>query len=85
MLRIEVKTRLTPEDVMQRATKYFHAFKLKTLDQSPGCASFEGGGGGVNITVKAADGITTVELVSREWDSQVKNFTGTLPERVPYN
>jgi hypothetical protein len=84
MLRIETKTKLPPEDVMKRASKYFRGYKLKVLDESPGCGTYEGGGGGVHVDTKTADGVTTVEFVSREWDQQVKDFIELLPERVPY-
>jgi hypothetical protein len=85
MLRIETKTKLTPEDVINRAVKFFQGHQLKVLDQSPCSASFEGGGGGVNVTANNTNGVTVVEFVSTEWDIQVKDFIESLPKKVSYH
>ena len=46
---------------------------LETMDRSRCCAHFEGGGGQVSVTVREGEK-TEVELVTREWDYDVKRF-----------
>jgi hypothetical protein len=82
MLRLETKTRLTQEEAMKRILKYFRGYKMKIVSQAAGCVTFEGGGGGVNVETTTKDGVTTIDLVSREWDQQVKDFVDMLPQRV---
>ncbi|MDP3880151.1 MAG: hypothetical protein Q8Q07_07610 [Dehalococcoidales bacterium] len=76
MLKIAAKTKLNPEDAIKRAVDFFgpKGYGLKVKQQNPDCASFEGGGGGVEISTCVEKGVTSVELESREWDNQVKEF-----------
>jgi len=46
-------------------------------DQGSCCATFEGGGGHVAISVNTRDK-TEVELETREWDYDVKRFMRDL-------
>jgi len=80
MLNIATKTRLKPEEVVKRAVEFFgpKGYKLEVKDQSADCASFEGGGGGVEITTCIEGKQTSVDLTSREWDYQVNEFIGKL-------
>jgi hypothetical protein len=80
MLRLSVKSKLSPEEAVKRAVKYFgpEGLNLEVTDESALCAKFEGGGGGVEVTACTEDGKTSVELVSREWDYQVKHFIDTI-------
>lgn len=80
MLSIAAKTRLKPEEVIKRAVDFFgpKGYKLKIKQQSPDCAFFEGGGGGVDVSACADGKRTSVEFTSNEWDYQVKEFIGTL-------
>jgi hypothetical protein len=82
MLTMEARTRLSQEEVVKQALKFFRSHRMNVTNQSPGCVSFEGSGGGVSISTKIADGITVVEAVSREWDFQVKDFIEFLPKRI---
>ena len=76
MLRIATKTKLSPEEAVKRAVEFFgpagHGLEVK--EQSTDCAYFEGSGGGVEITSCAEEKGASVELVSREWDRQVREF-----------
>jgi hypothetical protein len=76
MLKIATKTKLSPEEAIKRAVEFFgpggHGMEVK--EQSTECAYFEGGGGGVEVTGCAEEKETSVELLSREWDYQVKEF-----------
>jgi hypothetical protein len=76
MERIATKTRLTPEEVIKRAVTFFGpaGLNLKVTEQSPNCAHIEGGGGSIEISACAEGGKTSVEFVSREWDSEVEEF-----------
>jgi hypothetical protein len=76
MLRIATKTKLTSGDVIDKAIQFFgpEGFKLKITNQTGTSASFDGGGGFVEISTCEGDGKTTVDFNSREWDYQVKEF-----------
>lgn len=76
MLKIATKTKLSPEEAVKRAVEFFGpgGYGLKVMEQSTNCASFEGGGGGVEVTACTEEKRTSVELFSREWDYQVKEF-----------
>jgi hypothetical protein len=76
MLKIAVRTKLTPEEAIRHAINFFgpNGYKLKVVDQAETSVSLEGGGGSIEITACAEDGKTTVEFISREWDYQVKEF-----------
>ena len=75
MARYGVYTKLDPEEVIRRAVGFFGegGLRLKVTDQGSCCATFEGGGGHVAVSVNTGDK-TEVELVTREWDYDVKRF-----------
>jgi hypothetical protein len=75
MARYGVNTKLSPEEIIQKAVGFFgkDGVGLEVTDRSRCCAYFEGGGG--HVRVKVSEGKTTeVELVTREWDYDVKRF-----------
>ena len=76
MLKIATRTKLNPEEAIKRAVEFFGpgGYGLEVKNQTPDCAYFEGGGGGVDVTACAEEKETSVELESREWDYQVKEF-----------
>jgi hypothetical protein len=80
MLRIATKTKMTPENVIDEAEKFFgpEGYKLKISSKTETTASFEGGGGSVEISACEDDGKTTVDFLSREWDYQVKEFIKSI-------
>ncbi len=79
MLKIATKTKLSSGEVVKRAVEFFSGrYGLEVKEQSPTCAYFEGSGGGVNVTTCAEGKGTSVELESREWDYQVKEFIGKI-------
>jgi hypothetical protein len=75
MLRMSATTKLTPEEGIKEAVKFFgpEGYQLTVRAQEGGYAAFDGGGGYVEIEFVAGDK-TAVELVSREWDYQTKEF-----------
>ncbi|MFC2006211.1 hypothetical protein ACFLVG_04580 [Chloroflexota bacterium] len=76
MLKIETKTKLSPEEAINQAVRFFgpDGRGLKVKEQAPRYAYFEGGGGGVHVIACVEEKQTSVELESREWDFQVKEF-----------
>jgi len=47
-------------------------------EETPQCLTFEGGGGFVTVTISSEKGYTEVDLVTQEWDYQVKRFASDL-------
>jgi len=80
MMTISTQSKLKPEEVIKRAVKYFGpgGYGLKVEEEGDCCASFEGGGGGVRITVTEQKKGSTVDVESREWDYQAKAFLEKL-------
>ena len=79
MLRIAKKTKLSSGEVVKRAVEFFGSrYGLKIKEQTDTCAYFEGGGGGVDVTTCAEGKGISVEVVSREWDQQAKEFIGQI-------
>jgi hypothetical protein len=76
MLRITTKTKLSPEEAIKKAIKFFGTdnYKLKITAQTNTSVSFEGGGGSIDVSVCEENGKTSVDFLSREWDYQVKEF-----------
>lgn len=76
MARYSFETKQSPKEAIQKAISYFGegGLGLETTEQDVCCVSFEGGGGHVTVTASAGDRKTTVELETREWDFQVKQF-----------
>jgi hypothetical protein len=75
MLRLEVKTRLSEEQVKQRIKVFFKEGEgLRVTAEAPDCLTFEGGGGYVTATIGREAHETRVELETREWEEQVKQF-----------
>jgi hypothetical protein len=80
MLNLEVKTKLSTEEVTKRAKRFFGkgGLGLEASEENPQCLSFEGGGGYVTATMCAEGDKTRVTLVTQEWDYQVKEFAASL-------
>jgi len=76
MLRLSTTSRLSQEEVIKRAVKFFgpEGYGLEVKEETAEGAAFEGGGGDVEITDCTEGKKTTVELTSREWDYQVREF-----------
>ncbi|MDD5288020.1 MAG: hypothetical protein PHY28_02770 [Dehalococcoidales bacterium] len=76
MLKISTDTKLTPEEAIKKAIEFFgtKGYKLKPIEQTATSANFEGGGGFIEVTACADKGKTKVDIMSREWDFQVKEF-----------
>jgi hypothetical protein len=72
------KTRLGSLDVIQQAIIFFRDGNgMEIVKQEDEVVCFEGGGGHVTVTVCEGK-MTDVEIVTREWDYQVKEFMREL-------
>ena len=80
MLNIAAKTKLKPAEVIKRAVDFFgpKGYKLAVKSQSADGATFEAAGGRVEVSASVAGKQTSVDVTSREWDYQVKEFLGKL-------
>ena len=79
MTAYQIETKLSPEQVMEKATTYFGpgGLGLERHKENPCCLYFEGGGGHVSVSAGAGNK-TTVDLETREWDYHVKKFMGQI-------
>ena len=76
MLRLEVKTKLSPEKTIEEAVAFFGPAGngLEVKENYKNHAYFEGGGGSVAVSTSLKDKKTAVDIVSKEWDFQVQKF-----------
>jgi len=80
-MRYEFKTKLTPEEAIERAIQFFGAapggLGLEVQPAGDPCrVTLVGGGGHVALAASVVEGKTSVEVETREWDPQVKQFMG---------
>jgi hypothetical protein len=81
MLRIGTRTKLSPEATIERAIAFFGpdgGLGLKVNDRTADSVCFTDVNGGVDVYACAEEDGTSVDLVSREWDGQVKEFIGKI-------
>lgn len=76
MLKLNVRTKSKAEAVVKKALDFFGpgGYGLKVTEQNDTCAYFEGGGGGIKVTACSDDEGTSVDIETREWEYQVKEF-----------
>ena len=81
MLNLDVRTKVAEKEVIEQLKKYFGkgGVGLELTDEGPQCLTFEGGGGHVTATLCQEEGKTRINLVTQEWDFQVKKFASSLP------
>jgi len=81
MINLEVRTKLGQVEAMERLKRFFGkgGLGLDISEETLQCLTFEGGGGHVTATLCLEEGKTRINLVSQEWDSQVKKFASSLP------
>jgi hypothetical protein len=80
MLNLSTESKLSPEEVIKWAVKFFgpEGYGLEVTEQDNCCGQFEGGGGGVRVIASTAEKGSTVDIESREWDYQAKEFIGKI-------
>ncbi len=80
MLSMTKESKLKPEDVIKRAVNFFGPKGLGLLlkEEDASTVYLEGGGGGVRVNASAKTKGSTVDIETREWESQVKDFLATM-------
>ena len=81
MLNLDVRTKTAEKEVIEQLKNYFGkgGLGLALTEEGPQCLTFEGGGGHVTATLCQEGGKTRINLVTQEWDFQVKKFASSLP------
>lgn len=80
MLNLELKTELSGQEAMQRLKQFFGSggLGLVLTEEAESCLTFSGGGGYVTATLCEEKGQTRIDLETREWEYQVRQFTSSL-------
>lgn len=80
MIRISKKSKLKTEEIIAKAARYFGTGGegLTQTESGSCCISFSGAGGYVTVTVSETAEQREVDVESREFEYQVKQFLGSL-------
>jgi len=80
MIHMEGTSKLAPEQLLKQAKKFFGKAGqgLELAEENPSCLTFTGGGGYVTVSVCVEGKQTKINLVSQEWEYQVKEFLARL-------
>jgi len=80
MLKLEKRTKKPPPEVIRKLKHFFGkgGLGLDLKEETPTCLTFEGGGGHVSATLCEEGAETRIDLETREWDYQVKEFASRL-------
>ena len=80
MIRISKKSRLNPAEILEKASHYFGkgGEGLDETESGPCCISFSGAGGYVTVTVSEKTNQREVDVETREFEYQAKQFLGSL-------
>ena len=80
MIKIAKQTRLASKEIIDQASKYFgkDGERLEEKERNPCCISFEGGGGYVSILISDQEKHRMVDVETREFDYQSKQFLAKL-------
>jgi hypothetical protein len=81
MTNLDVRTKLKREEILDRLKTFFGkgGLGLEITEENPQCLTFEGAGGYVTATLCSEEDKTRINLVTQEWDFQVKRFASGLP------
>ena len=76
MIHISKKSRLSPGEIVAKASRYFGkgGEGLDETERGPCCVSFSGAGGYVTVMVVEENDQREVDIESREFEYQVKRF-----------
>jgi hypothetical protein len=72
-MRYGASSKLPPEKVIAKAKAYFSKLGLTVVSEDQGSVCMEGGGGRVTVTT-CGEKEYDVDIVTTEWDRQVKQF-----------
>ncbi len=81
MRNLETTTRLSLEEARGRIKGFFGpgGLGLEVTEEEKNCLTLSGGGGYVRATMEDCDGVTTIDLVTQEWENQIDRFAASLP------
>jgi hypothetical protein len=81
MTNLDVQTKLKEKEIIDRLKNFFGkgGLGLEIAEETTQCLTFEGGGGYVTATLCPEQGQIRINLVTQEWDYQVKKFASSLP------
>ena len=80
MINLEIETKLSKKEAMERIKSFFgkKGLGLDLTEETESCLNFTGGGGYVRATICESEDKNKIELLSQEWEQQVKNFGSEL-------
>jgi hypothetical protein len=80
MLSATKDSKLKPADVIERAINFFGpgALGLNVKEKAEDTVYLEGGGGGVRFYVAEAKKGSKIDVETREWEIQVKDFLASI-------
>ena len=80
MLRISKQSRLNTDEILAKASGYFGkgGEGLDETERGGCCISFSGGGGYVTVTVSEQTSQREVDVETREFEYQAKQFLGLV-------
>lgn len=80
MIRISKKSRMNPDEIIAKASRYFGkgGEGLDETERGPCCVSFSGAGGYVTVTVVEENVQREVDIESREFEYQAKRFLESI-------
>jgi hypothetical protein len=81
MTNLDVRTKLKQEEVSEHLKKFFGkgGLGLEITEETSQCLTFTGGGGYVTATFCPEKDKILINLVTQEWDHQVKKYASSLP------
>ncbi|MFC1862729.1 hypothetical protein ACFL1Z_02090 [Thermodesulfobacteriota bacterium] len=80
MINLEIETKISEKEIMSRVKSFFGkgGLGLDIAEETEACLGFTGGGGYVKATICDSGDKKNIELVSQEWEQQVKKFASEL-------
>ncbi len=81
MIKLVKKSKLSPEEAVKRAVKFFGpgGLGMTIKEQNPTCAYFRGVSESyVNVITCAEGKGSSIEVESREWDKETKEFMAKI-------
>ena len=80
MLRISKKSQLDSGEILAKASRFFGkgGEGLDETESGPYCISFSGAGGYVTVTVSEKTNQREVDVETREFEYQAKQFLGSM-------
>lgn len=80
MLNLECRTGLSGEEVIRKLKDFFgsEGLGLDLTEETEACLTFSGGGGYVSAAICQDEGKIRIDLATREWEYQVRQFASHL-------